>query len=270
MRRDQLYISTMARDAGDTARRYGIGVEIAEYCTAWNMDRELETTKEVVASEIMGVQNLTLHAPFNEVSPAAIDPLILEITEKRYAQAVELALSYGARKVIVHTGYSGDWYFKEWFADSAINFWRDFLDAHRGDYIIVFENVFETDPYTMIDIAKGVNDSRFKLCIDVGHVNAAIGYSKDLPSTRVGEDIHRCRDVYQWIEESAPYISHFHIHNNGGVMDTHNALYDGTIDMPRLLRLIEDKCDRDVTYTMEVHDGQDNVEWLMREGLLDD
>ena len=39
MKKEQLFLSTIDPNAGKTAREYGLGVEIAEYCTAVNMDR---------------------------------------------------------------------------------------------------------------------------------------------------------------------------------------------------------------------------------------
>ncbi len=270
MRKEQLFVSTMADDAGQTARKYGLGVEIAEYCTAWNMDRELLATKEAVAEEIEGVDRLTLHGPFNEVSPAAIDPLVLDITKKRYGQAVALALEYGAHKVIIHSGFSSDWYFTEWYKECAIGFWKEFLAEHPGDYTIVFENVLETDPSMILDIVRAVDDARFKLCVDIGHANASIGYGKKMGVNRIGEPANLCPDVYSWLHDCAPYISHLHIHNNFGDYDTHNALWDGTIDMKRLLMQVENECDENVTYTLEVHDSDANVNWLMEEGLLYD
>ena len=37
MKKDQLFLSTIAPDAAEEARRHGLGLEIAEYCTAWNI-----------------------------------------------------------------------------------------------------------------------------------------------------------------------------------------------------------------------------------------
>ena len=38
MERTQLYISTVAAGCDESARRHGLGLEIAEYCTAANLD----------------------------------------------------------------------------------------------------------------------------------------------------------------------------------------------------------------------------------------
>lgn len=38
-------------------------------------------------------------------------------------------------------------------------------------------------------------------------------------------------EATHWLESWAPWLSHFHIHNNDGTMDRHAPLNEGTIDM---------------------------------------
>ena len=54
MKKDQLFLSTIAPDAAEEARRHGLGLEIAEYCTAWNMDEQFEMTHAAVTEELTG------------------------------------------------------------------------------------------------------------------------------------------------------------------------------------------------------------------------
>ena len=115
---------------------------------------------------------------------------------------------------------------------------------------IVLENVLETDPVWLLDIVKGVNDPRLRLCLDVGHVNA---YSET--------------PVEEWIRACAPYLSHFHVHNNDGETDFHRELPDGTIAMKELLHLAETVCP-DATFTIETTNAADSIEWLIAEGLI--
>ena len=91
MKKDQLFLSTIAPDAAEEARRHGLGLEIAEYCTAWNMDEQFETTHAAVAEELTGVGRRLLHAPFSELFPCAVDPKARELAALRYRQAIALA-----------------------------------------------------------------------------------------------------------------------------------------------------------------------------------
>ena len=240
------YISTIASDAKALAQKCGLGLEIAEYCTAWNMDEKFEEVHPKVQEEIAGIPSRILHAPFNELFPCAIDKKARELAASRYRQAIELAKDYGATKVVIHGGYNPWIYYPVWYVEESIKFWKAFLEEDPGVQIVL-ENVLETEPQWLLDIVKGVDDPRLRLCLDVGHVNA---YSK-IP-------------VMNWLKEWAPYLSHFHIHNNDGSWDTHSALDCGTIPMRELLTMAEELCP-DATVTLELMEAEASVRWLLEE-----
>ena len=48
MKKENIYLSTIAPEAASLARKHGFGLEIAEYCTAWNMDRQVSSTDHAV------------------------------------------------------------------------------------------------------------------------------------------------------------------------------------------------------------------------------
>ena len=249
LNKERIYLSTIASDAAETARSWGLNLEIAEFCTAWNMDREFPTVDRVVQETIRGVGGLLLHAPFNELFPCAIDLKARELSAARFRQAIALAKNYGARKVILHGGYNPWIYYPAWYVEQSILFWKDFLLDDPG-VELVLENVLETDPTWLSDIVKGVNDPRLRMCLDIGHVNA---YSK-VP-------------VMEWLETCAPWISHFHIHNNDGTADRHSALFEGTIPMTEFLRRAEELCPN-ATFTLELMEDGPSVKWLADNRLL--
>lgn len=249
MKKTKLYMSTIASDDAAVARKYGLGLEIAEYCTAWNMDDEFVQTDAVVQKKLEGIQHRVLHAPFNELFPCAIDRKARELAAYRYRQAIELAKQYGATKVIIHGGYNGWIYYPVWYVEQSIVFWKDFLKEDPS-VEIVLENVLEREPAWLLDIIKGVDDPRLRMCLDIGHVSA---YS-NVP-------------VMDWLETCAPYISHFHIHNNDGTMDQHNALNNGRIPMREFLFRAEELCP-DATFTLELMETESSVKWLAENGLI--
>ena len=69
MKREKFYLSTIAPDAAGIAREYGLGLEIAEYCTAWNMDEKFDAVDPDVQKKLEGITSSTLHAPYNELFP---------------------------------------------------------------------------------------------------------------------------------------------------------------------------------------------------------
>lgn len=244
MKPDRIYLSTIAANAPDAARECGFGLEIAEYCTAWNMDDRFESIHNSVLKKLQGIQSCLLHAPFNELFPCAIDLKVRELTALRFGQAIGIADLYGAKKIVVHSGYYEKMYYPQWFVSESIKFWREFMQAAPDGVTICMENVFEQSPDMLVDIVKSVNHPHFRLCIDIGHINA---YSPE--------------PLDSWLKACAPYISHFHIHNNDGKTDSHSPLYEGSIDMKAFLASADSLCP-DATYTVEVRDAKASCNWL--------
>lgn len=247
MDKQRIYISTIAADAFETARQYGLGIEIAEFCTAWNMEQPQMESE--VAEKLDGISVKLLHAPFNELFPCAIDPKARELAAYRYRQAIALAQRYSAAKVIVHGGYHPRIYYPVWYVAESITFWREFLQD-APNLPIVLENVLEEKPEWAVEIIEGVNDPRLRLCLDVGHGNA---YS-DVP-------------IEAWLEAWAPYLSHFHIHNNDGTLDSHSALHCGSLPMKALLERAKAMCPN-ATMTLEVTQAKPSVLWLLENDIL--
>ena len=100
MKKQNLYLSSIAPDAPEVAAEYGLGLELAQFCTAAFLDNPDKVTElfpqdcaryleSSLAACLSSSDRFVLHGPFNELCPAAIDPLVLEITEKRYRQAID-------------------------------------------------------------------------------------------------------------------------------------------------------------------------------------
>ncbi len=248
MKREQIYLSTVDPRAGELARELGLGVEIAEYCTAWNMDREYPQTDERLRGALAGNPRRILHGPFNELFPCAIDPEARDLAARRYRQAIALARNYGADKVVIHAGFNPWLYYPVWFREQSAVFWREFLAEDPG-VEIVLENVLEQEPEWMTEILRAVDSPRLRLCLDVGHANA---YS-EIP-------------VMKWLEESAPFLSHLHIHNNDGTGDTHSPLREGSIPVKALLSRAWQLCP-EATATLELPNCEPSICWLLEETI---
>ena len=242
----KFYLSTIAPDASEIAKKYNLGIEIAEFCTAWNMDDAFVTTDATVSEKVADIPQRILHAPFNELFPCAIDPKARALAADRYRQAIKLAKQYAAKKVVIHGGYNPWIYYPVWYVEQSVLFWKEFLQEDPG-VEIVLENVLETEPQWLADIVSGVNNPRLRLCLDIGHVNA---YSTS--------------SVMDWLNSWAPYLSHFHIHNNDGCSDQHAPLQKGTIAMRHFLRHAMELCPN-ATFTLEVLEASPSVRWLLEE-----
>lgn len=249
--RSRLFLSTTADDAPELARRHGLGLEIAEFCTAENMDARFQETDAAVREKMNGVSRFVFHAAFNELCPAAIDPLAVELTRRRYRQAIGLARSYGIRRIVIHSGYIPLVYFPVWFAEKSIAFWRDFIREVPQDMTVLYENVMEDSPDMLVDIVRAVDHPRFRLCLDVGHANT---------------EVSRCPPE-KWAEAFSPWLSHVHLHNNQGGWDLHAGLDDGTVPIKEIITRLEADCPG-VTYTIENMHAAGSVDWLVEEGYL--
>ena len=250
MKRDKWYISTIDEKAQNLASEYGLGIEIAEYCTAWNMDEHFAEVDPEVRAKLEGKGTPVLHAPFNELFPCAVDKMVRNVAAVRYRQAFDIAAGYGVKKIVIHGGYNPRLYYPVWYTGQTAEFWKDFVKEIPDGFEVCLENVFEEEIDMFLDILKEVDDPRLKICLDLGHVSA---YSET--------------PVSEWIRACGPYISHFHVHNNDGETDFHYSLQDGVMDMKALLELAEEVCP-DATYTIECVDAEPSVKWLIEEGLI--
>ena len=253
MIRDRLYVSTIDREAGKVARQYGLGIEIAEFCTAWNMDRELPAVEKTLKETLTGVSRRVLHGPFNELFPCAIDPKARQLAAYRFSQAAALAQAYGAGKLVLHGGFNPQMYYPQWYVEQSVLFWRGFLQEVPPDFVLALENVMEPSPDTLVSIAAGVDDPRLGLCLDVGHANTCVSRTPPL----------------DWIAPMAPYLRHVHLHNNRGQEDLHAPLDEGTVPMQEVIDAVLERSPR-ATFTIENQDALPSLRWLARQGYIED
>ncbi len=252
MKKRDLYISTIADDAEALARDCGLGLELAEFCTAYFMDEQYDEVKDQVERERRAADRFTFHMPFNELYPSAIDPKAVLLARERLDQAFALSKSFGIRKMIVHSGYVPLIYYKSWFEERSVLFWKDFLRDKPEDVLFCLENVMEDEPELLLRVVRGVDDPRFKLCLDVGHANC----QSELPPI-------------EWLRTDGAWIAHFHIHNNDGSRDQHASLFEGTADFSAFLREAAVLCP-DATYAIETMHAGPSVDWLLKQGLLNE
>ena len=248
---NKLFISTIAEDAEKIIRGYHTGAEVSEFCTASNMDGADFTYWDGIARrKISCAAQSIFHAPFNELNPSAIDPKAVKLAQDRFNQAYRLASGYGIRRMVVHSGYIPQIYFKNWFHDRSVEFWKIYMADKSDDFFIMIENVLDDEPRTLESIAADISDPRVGICLDIGHANTM----SDVP-------------LEQWIDRLAPYTAHFHIHNNDKKRDMHWELGKGAIDMEHILRYILNKVPR-ATITIENICCEPSMLWLSEHGFL--
>ena len=239
------------------AAEYGVGLELAEFCIHANLEENYAAAQDLIRRKQKLVPEAILHAPFSELCPSAIEPMIREVSAKRYGQSLELAERFHAEKIVIHSGFVPSLYYKEYFIPESAAFWKRFLKEHPDTPELVLENVMEDEPEMLLSLVKAVDHEKFRLCLDVGHANLMPVSPED------------------WIRTYGPLLSHLHIHNNKGPVrggigargDTHSALNDGIIDMEKVLRLAGETVP-EATVTVETVYGRESLAWLREKAFI--
>lgn len=248
--KDRLYVATIAADARQMAEQYGIGIEVNEFCTAANMDADFTHWDGIARGNMAAANRFIFHAPFNEIHPSAIDPMMREAAMKRLNQAYTLAQSYRINRMVVHSGFLPDIYFPVWFIERSVEFWQEFMADKSENFQLLIENQLEREAELLPELCQKLNHPRIKLCLDVGHA------------------LHRSRqDVHHWADCFAPHCAHIHLHNNDRVWDWHNPLGQGSIDMDEFLPYLLDKMPT-ATITLENMQAAESLTWLAERGYI--
>ena len=248
---------TYTKRTAETAAKYGLGLELAEFCISENLDEKFSRVLPHFEYNRQASEDPVLHAPYNELFPHAIDSRVVLVARQRYDWTWDLCRKYGIRKIIVHPNYVHCLYYPQWFTARHIEFWKDFLSSHTEDITICLENVMEPYPDLITDIIRDVGDDRLKMCIDVGHANLT-GISP-----------------LDWLKECSPFIDHYHIHNNEGpaagdrssLGDRHAPPGRGVINMKALLDTAE-KLTPNATAAVESSETEESAEWLKENGFI--
>lgn len=247
----RLYLSGMGGDSLPLARQYGLGLEVTEFCVAANLEDPARC--QAAETQCGGISQLWLHAPFAELCPCAIDPLVRAITEKRYLQTIDMARKLHINRIVIHGGFIPLVYFPEWYVEQSVAFWRSFMTKVPADMIIALENVMEPGPEMLVEIVRQVDDKRLGLCLDVGHAHTSISRTPSLA----------------WVEAMAPWLYHVHLHNNEGDWDLHAPLGEGSIPMEQVLSTVLRLCPH-ATFTLENRSCQPSLIWLREQGFWQD
>ncbi len=236
----------MLRDRIDGIVQSRINPEV--YLDGSSLDRvdgaELRELGRRLSGEGLGV---TVHGPFMDLSPGAVDEVVRRASIERYTQAIKAASYLGARSIVLHADYDDrrfDDDLELWLSQSMKTWPSVAAVAADVGMVIAAENIFETDPEPLKRLVQAVDLPVFGICLDVGHLNI---FSK--VSTR------------EWLGQIGAYIKEFHLHDNNGGHDEHLAVGSGNIDFAELFMLIKEfVLDLDITpiYTIEPH-GEDAI-----------
>ncbi len=179
---------------------------------------------------------LSIHGPFMDLSPGAVDSKVRKATMERFSHVFEIAEVLRPRVVVFHSGYE-KWKYAlnvDLWLEKSLETWGP-LHKRASDLgvQIAIENIFEDDPENLRLLMESMDSEGFGVCFDTGHCNLFSGV-----------------DLKAWVEALGPYIVELHLHDNNRTSDQHLPPGDGSFDFGKFFRLLER---RDCVHTIEVH-----------------
>jgi sugar phosphate isomerase/epimerase len=179
---------------------------------------------------------ISIHAPFMDLSPAAVDSKVREATVARFNQVLEIAEILGPLAVVCHSGYE-KWKYSlgiDLWLRKSLEFWKPL--AERAESLgckIAIENIFENEPTNLRVLMEAMSSDNFGICFDTGHCNLFSTVSLD-----------------KWLDDLGEYIVELHLHDNDGTADQHYPIGDDTFNFDRFFSRLNN---RDCIHTIEAH-----------------
>lgn len=199
------------------------------------LPEDLKMVRERLHDAGLGV---TMHGPYMDLSPGAVDERIRLATVERYDQVFGAIEHLRPKNVVLHACYDdrrfdGD---KALWLRQSLKTWPQFVKrAEELGTIIAVENIFEETPDTLRSLVEEINSPNMGVCIDSGHLN-----------------LFSTVDMEEWFKELGRYIVEVHMHDNFGKVDDHLPIGEGKIDFRLFLKLLGEHS-KDPVLTIEPH-----------------
>lgn len=180
--------------------------------------------------------SLSIHAPFMDLSPGAVDSKIRKATIERFNQVFDIAEILRPKVVVFHSGYE-KWKYSlkvEPWLEKSIETWKPLNERAKSLGIkIAIENIFEDEPYNLKLLVEHMDSDNFGICFDTGHFN-----------------LFSVKPVEEWVKALKPYIIELHLHDNNGSADQHLPIGDGNFDFKGFFKVFTNK---NCLFTIEAH-----------------
>ncbi len=190
---------------------------------------------------------LSIHAPFMDMSPGAVDSRVRDVTFERFSYVMDIAKVLLPKTIVFHSGYE-KWRYAhrvDIWLEGSLRTWRPLIKMAQDIGVrIAIENIFEDEPSNLRMLMKELHSENFGICFDAGHCNLF---------TKV--------PLRDWIENLKPYIYELHLHDNDKTFDQHLPIGDGTFDFETLFTALKGQ---DCLYTIEAHSPENVLKSMKR------
>jgi sugar phosphate isomerase/epimerase len=181
---------------------------------------------------------VTVHLPFLDLRPGAIDPMVRRVSKERIGDALDLSVFFRPVSVVCHAAFDSRYYpsDEEQWLNNSLETFRSFLPRARTLACpICVENVYETTPVILKRLLDGVNSPFLRFCFDTGHHNVF----SEVP-------------LEDWINTLSPYLTQLHLHDNQGSRDQHLPPGEGNFPFGDLFTMLK-KRNLTPIVTLETH-----------------
>ncbi len=226
-------------------RQHRLNLEI--YFPSSSLDSLRQGDLEALKKKLDYHPSLSIHAPFMDMSPGAVDAKVRAVTLERFLHVMELAEVLSPKVIVFHSGYE-KWRYAHrvdiWLEES-LKTWRPLIEkaADLGVKLSI-ENIFEDEPSNLHLLMEQLHSENFGICFDTGHCNL---FTK--------------APLEEWLESLKPYIFELHLHDNDKSFDQHLPIGDGTFDFRTLFSSLNRK---DCLCTIEAHSPEKVLKSLER------
>jgi len=190
----------------------------------------------------------TIHGPFYDLSPGALDPGFRALTLQRMTLALERASLFSPECVVFHPGYDplrfGE--HRHVWLKNSLQTWKELIPQGKKmpSTWFLLENIFENDPFSLAELLSRLPSPPFGFCFDTGHFQVFSDVALD-----------------EWIGALGPYLREVHLHDNAGTADDHLPPGRGTFDFEALFGLLSHLPEK-IIGTVEAHSEDDLLESL--------
>jgi len=170
-----------------------------------------------------------VHSPVWNFNLTAASSYIRKATMQAYKYSIVFADKISASHVVLHPGFADipheDKSHLKAMALEAMKELAAFNEVYQVDLLIENVGNEKSSIFTMEEYLTFLEQlpSTFKYIIDIGHANIT-GWDLSLMIRRMGKRLKA-----------------FHINDNDGEMDIHQAMYEGTVDWEEFFRLIREE-----------------------------
>ena len=157
----KIYVSQLFSDdrVSEILNQYEIGLEIIEFGIGYTLDKDDNGVVEYCErmGDLIKGRSLSIHGPFLDLNTASFDSMIKQATLTRYNQAYSVAKKLGADRLVFHSCYYEDIYFKETYINNSLEFWNEFLSDKDASVKIYIENMYEKDLSVLKELVSWKN-----------------------------------------------------------------------------------------------------------------